>query len=93
MYKRQLPDGWYEVVGAKVAGAGQFARLIFPDRQNQRPMFPITTNSVTPWDQVFRYGELGPLGRFENFVPPKLEVYGEAATSDQTVYLDIVKMT
>ena len=90
---QDLPDGWYEVIGAKVAGAGQFARLIFPDKQNQRPMFPITTNSVTPWDQVFRYGKLGPMGRFQNFVAPKLEVYGEAATADQTVYLDIVKMT
>ena len=90
---QDLPDGWYQLIGAKVVGGGQFARFIFPDSQNQRMMVPIVPTAETQWDQIFRYGKLGAWGKFENFVAPKIEIWGTAQTTGQTVYLDVVKMT
>ena len=90
---QDLPEGWYQLIGAKVTGGGQFSRFIFPDGRNYRMMVPIVSSVTQPWDQIFRYGKLGAWGRFENFVPPKLEVWGTAQTTGQTVYLDVVKMS
>ena len=90
---QDLPDGWYQLVGAKVVGGGQFARFIFPDSQNERMMVPIVPTANTQWDQIFRYGKLGTWGKFENFVAPKIEIFGIAQTTGQTVYLDVVRMS
>ena len=88
-----LPQGVYSVVGFQAFSANLvLARLIFP-QQGLRPMC-IGADSVgdNP-DPIFRYGRLGSLGTFQNFVPPKLEVLCNSGDSNPTVLLDVVKVS
>ena len=87
-----LPAGVYSVVGFQAFDDNLvLARLIFP-QQGLRPMC-IGADSVgdNP-DPIFRYGRLGSLGTFQNFVPPKLEVLCNSADANPTVLLDVVKV-
>ena len=86
-----LPAGMYNVVGFRAESpTGILARLIFPT-QGLRPMTICRVNGASYGDPIFRFGRLGVLGQFQNFVPPRLEVFSSGADTDPTVYLDVVK--
>ena len=86
-----LPAGTYTVLGFRAYSAGlQLARLIFP-QQGLRPMVIGNQSLDDDSGDVFRFGKLGALGQFQNFVPPKLECLSNTADANPTVFLDVVR--
>jgi hypothetical protein len=39
---------------------------------------------------MFRGGRMGEFGQFESTAPPILELFGNAAPTTQTIYLDLI---
>lgn len=91
--EQDIPFGMYEIIGMRViADKGAFARLVLQPDVN-RPMVPCVSGYEHYLDPMFRQGQFGSFGRFENQVPPKLEIIGVAAGSNPEVELDIVKVS
>lgn len=87
-----LPVGRYSVVGLDIIGANLiFGRIVFPDRTN-KPGIPCRQSLATnPWN-YFRYGNFGEFGQFDTVSLPGIEVFGSAAPTTQTGFLDLVKI-
>ena len=88
-----LPFGKFAVIGmACICNDAVLARLIFPGQNTWRPGCP-TVESASIYDnrQLFRAGNLGLWGTFEQTAPPQLEVLGGTAGAETpAVILDLV---
>lgn len=86
-----LPAGMYDIVGFAAFGTGLLAaRLIFPT-QLERPGV-LAQQAFSEYDDSdFRYGAFGVFGSFINTSLPTVELFGYAAGSAQSFFLDIVQ--
>jgi len=90
-----LPFGRYAIVGMDVVcNDGMYARLTFPGQTQYRPGVPCvetTGEYINP--QMFRYGEFGLFGMFDQTAQPGIEVMGDTAGAETpVVLLDLVKV-
>lgn len=87
-----LPAGRYQVVGMSAYGAGlQAARLIFLTG-GFRPGVLAQQAYGEFSDDMFRRGNAGLFGTFDNTTIPSLEFFGVGAGTSQTVVLDLIKI-
>lgn len=87
-----LPSGRYQIQGMSCIGTGvALARLVFPSVVFRPGVLGQETVNAYPLPQ-FRRGNFGVFGEFMSYAQPSLEVFGSAAGSAQTVYLDLVKI-
>lgn len=87
-----LPVGRYSVVGIDVIGANLvFARLVFTNGGVKPGCIARQAMNITPWDD-FRFGHMGELGQFDSTSLPGIELFGTAAPTTQTIFLDVVKI-
>lgn len=90
--QQTLPAGRYQVVGMDVVGANLiFARLRFPEQGPLPGVLARASFAVTPWN-AWRMGRFGLFGEFQSTAPPLLQLFGSAAPTTQTLYLDLVKV-
>lgn len=86
-----LPEGTYEVVGARLECAGGIlARFVFAADET-RPMFPCYDAASDIEDPLFRMGRLGTWGEFDGDSPPQVEILSLSADTSETIWLDIIK--
>lgn len=86
-----LPTGRYQVIGMRARGANLVAaRLVFPE-QVPRPGCVACTAIGDQMDPVFRAGNSGVWGEFDNTVPPTVDCLGVTDTA-QTYILDLVRV-
>ena len=91
-FDQTIPYGQYAVIGLDVVGANLiFARLIFPSGGPRPGVIARQTEAIKP-DMRFRMGALGEWGRFVTTSPPSLELFGSAAPTTQTMYMDVIKV-
>jgi len=87
-----LPAGSYAVVGLDAIGAGLvIARLRFPN-QVYLPGCRARVAVTNFPDFRFRFGRLGLWGSFANTAPPTLEIYCDAASAAQDVWIDVIPL-
>lgn len=88
---QSLPAGRYSVVGMDCFGTGLIAaRLIFPS-QVSRPGVVCCQNAGQNTGQIFRRGNMGEFGQFQNTSIPSIEVLKlSAASTAVTAYLDLI---
>lgn len=85
-----LPAGHYQCVGLRSWSANQNAARIFFVGYPWRPgVLAGTAEATTDWP-VFRWGNNGVYGEFDNTVPPTIDFMG-ITDSAETVYLDLIK--
>lgn len=90
---RPLPVGQYAVVGMACVGTNAlFARLSFFG-QVERPGCMCNVSTSAFQFPLFRMGNLGQFGTFQNYQLPQLEVFGLGTTTTQSVALDIIPLT
>lgn len=94
-----LPTGQYEIQGYDTFNTGGVAsRLVFLGPAlpgvvpNVRPGIVNPTTVSSQSTRYFRYGYLGPFGRFINTALPQVEVLQTGATTNPDQYFDIVKV-
>lgn len=95
VFDQQLPAGRYQVVGmGVVCNDCTFARLVFPGLAQFRPGVVVQdTYGDKPWNQRYRYGEMGSWGEFWHNAPPQMEFLGDTAGAESAVaFLDLVKV-
>lgn len=84
-----LPAGRYRVVGMDIIGANLLAaRLVF-STGFMRPGCLARQTLVQLPSKNFRKGRMGSWGEFESYSPPTLQLFGTAAPTTQTIYLDL----
>lgn len=87
-----LPTGRYEVVGLDVVGANLMgARLVFPDGGMKPGCLARQTMAINPLPQ-FRFGKMGSWGQFDTWALPGIELFGSAAPTTQTIFMDVIKI-
>lgn len=87
-----LPVGRYAVVGMDVVGANLiFARLVFPNGGVKPGVLARQAMNITPKPE-FRFGRAGTFGYFETVSQPGIELFGSAAPTTQTIFLDVIKI-
>lgn len=86
-----LPAGLYDVVGMDVIGANLVAaRLVFPQGGMKPGVLARPTSAIIPHEQ-FRRGRMGVMGSFDTYAMPGIELFGSAAPTTQTIYMDVIK--
>lgn len=88
-----LPNGKYAIVGGLVQSATGFWFRCILQSQVWRPGGQCVTALGLMHNPIFRRGNLGEWGVFENSNMPNIEVFAEAADSSQVVFLDVVPLT
>jgi hypothetical protein len=87
-----LPAGNYAVVGMDVIGANLIAaRLLFANG-GPRPGCIARTGVGNKPDLRFRGGRLGIWGTFYNTAVPYIELFGNAAPTTQTIFIDVIRI-
>jgi hypothetical protein len=90
-FDQVLPVGNYQVVGMVAQGANlTAARLVFQG-YSWRPGVIGVSAAVNGDGNIFRFGNAGVLGTFNNNVPPTVDCLGSTDTS-QAFYLDLIKV-
>lgn len=90
-FDQRLPGGRYNVVGLRSWATGLiFTRLRFPG-QAFFPGAPAWVNQKSQGDPMFRFGNPGVLGSFDNDSPFAVEVLGGSSTTQNHV-VDLVKI-
>ena len=91
---QQLPQGTYDVVGARVYNATEFGafRLIFTG-YDWRPGGMITHSPIADEPLIGRGGNMGVWGSFDWMHLPRIEICSmlAAPVANPTVYLDVIK--
>lgn len=87
-----LPAGRYAVIGMDVVGANLIAARLVPQGGGPRPGVIARTAFSNKPDPMFRNGQLGTWFEFESTAIPNIELFGNAAPTTQTIYLDIVRI-
>lgn len=87
-----LPRGRYSVVGFDVVGANALlARLVFPMGGRKPGVVARATHGIVP-NNLFRGGNFGEFGQFEQTALPSFELFPSAAGTTQELFLDLVKI-
>jgi len=87
-----LPGIRYAVVGMDVIGANLIAaRLVFPNSTVRAGCLARQALATLP-NEMFRNGNMGEYGRFNQTAPPGLEILPSAAGTTQTILLDLVPL-
>ncbi len=91
VFAQVLPTGRYQIIGMRATGTNLCAaRLVFPE-QVPRPGV-LAGNAVTDLsDEVFRRGNAGVYGEFDNTVPPTVDCLGTVDAA-QTYIFDLVRV-
>ncbi len=93
---QELPQGRYQVVGAKVSNLTEFGafRLVFTEG-NWRPGGMITHGPLSPDSQIQRAGGLGVWGEFDWRELPRFEICSllAAPVANPAVFLDLIKVS
>lgn len=90
-----LPRGRYQVVGLRARSAGLVAaRLVFvgTGAAGWRPGVLGTDAQDDIEHPMFRHGELGVWGEFEDIEPPTVDFLSVSADAAEDVYLDLIQM-
>lgn len=86
-----LPAGRYDIVGMDVIGANLIgARLVFPNGGMKPGVLARQTTAIIP-HEIFRRGRMGLFGSFDTYAPPGIELFGSAAPTTQTIWIDVIK--
>jgi hypothetical protein len=85
-----LPAGHYQCVGLRSWSANQVAARIFFVGYPWRPGVIAGTAEATVEWPVFRWGNNGVYGEFDNTVPPTIDFMGITDTAEN-LYLDLIK--
>lgn len=86
-----LPAGFYDIVGMDVVGANLIAaRLVFPQGGVKPGVLARQTTAIIP-HEIFRRGRMGLFGSFDTYAQPGIELFGSAAPTTQTIWLDVIK--
>src|SRR2546427_4094401 len=94
-FAENLPRGRYQVVGLRAQSAGMVAaRVVFvgTGAQGWRPGVLGTLNDRHLEDDMFRYGQLGVFGEFEDIDLPTIDCLAVSADATQVFYLDLVQV-
>lgn len=87
-----LPARRYAVVGLDVIGANLIgARLVFPESTNRAGCLARQTLATLP-NPMFRNGNMGEFGRFNQTSPPGLEILPSAAGTTQQIIMDLIPL-
>lgn len=85
-----LPTGHYQVVGMRSFSANQnAARIFFPGYAWRPGVIAGATDATVEWP-LFRYGNIGVFGEFDNTVPPTVDFMGITDTAE-VVFFDLIK--
>lgn len=91
-FVEDLPRGRYAVVGMRARSAGLVAaRLAFVGGR-WRPGCLGCDAQADLDHRMFRYGELGAWGEFEDLEPPTVDFLSVSADTAQDVYLDLIQL-
>jgi hypothetical protein len=85
-----LPTGHYQLVGLRSLSANQVAARVFFVGYPWRPgVTAAATEAGGEWF-LFRYGQIGVWGEFDNTVPPTVDFLGVTDTAE-VLYMDLIK--
>ncbi|MGH7375868.1 MAG: hypothetical protein ACREKK_00430 [Candidatus Methylomirabilales bacterium] len=93
-FVEDLPRGRYQVVGMRARAAGLVAaRLVFvgAGALGWRPGVLGTDAQDDQEHMMFRHGELGAWGEFEDIEPPTVDFLSVSADAAEDVYLDLIQ--
>jgi len=93
-FVEDLPRGSYQVVGMRARSAGLVAaRLVFVGQgaAGWRPGVLGTDAQDDLEHPMFRYGQLGVFGEFEDIEPPTVDFLSVSADAAEDVYLDLIQ--
>jgi len=91
-FTQTLRAGRYAIVGIRMRSAGLIAgRLIIPGSTFRPGCLGVDAVGDSE-NLAFRRGGLGNLGEFNHDAPPRAEFFSSLADSDQTVFLDLIKV-
>jgi hypothetical protein len=89
-FANTLPAGHYQLVGLRSWSANQVAARVFFVGYQWRPgVIAVTAEGVPEWP-IFRYGNMGVLGEFDNTTPPTIDFLGTVDVAE-TLFLDLIK--
>src|SRR5260370_9880652 len=96
VFAEALPRGRYQVVGFRAQSANMVAaRLVFVGGTGGgvwRPGVMATNTDRHLENPMFRWGQMGEFGQFEDTDPPTVDALGNAADAAQVYYLDLIQV-
>ena len=96
VFAEALPRGRYQVVGFRAQSTNMVAaRLVFVGGVGGaawRPGVMATNTDRHLENQMFRWGQMGEFGQFEDTDPPTVDALGNAADAAQVYYLDLIQV-
>jgi len=95
IFSENLPRGRYQVVGFRAQSTGLVAaRLVFvgAGASGWRPGSLGTNNDRHLEHMMFRNGQLGVWGEFEDIEPPTVDYLSVSADAAEVLYLDLVQV-
>lgn len=88
-----LPRGRYQVVGLRGESASMIAcRLLIPGQFWRPGSIGMQTSTDVDTDSIFRYGNMGIYGEFEDTSQPTMDVLCGLADATQEFFLDLVQV-
>jgi hypothetical protein len=91
-FQEDLPRGRYQVVGFRAESAGMLAaRLVFVGGGPRPGVLGCDLVSDIQ-DYIFRYGELGVFGEFEDTEQPTVDCCSISADATQEFYFDLIQL-
>lgn len=85
-----LPTGHYQLVGLRTWSANQVGARVYFVGYPWRPGVMADTGEGSSNSFLFRFGQIGVWGEFDNTVPPTIDFLGVTDTAE-TLYLDLIK--
>ncbi len=92
VFAENLPRGRYQIVGLRVQSASLIAARLVLVGNVWRPGVLGTNNDRHLEHPMFRHGESGVFGEFEDTDPPQIECLAAAADAAEVVYLDLIQI-
>jgi len=92
VFSETLPRGRYQLVGLRAQSANMVAaRAVFPGGP-WRPGVLGTNTDRHLENRMFRWGNMGVFGEFEDTAPPQVECLAAAADAAEVFYLDLIQI-
>jgi hypothetical protein len=93
-FPQPLPAGDYDIIGMRAFGTGlTAARLVFVGESAQsRPGVFAQSTGLTMGQPMFRQGNNGTYGRFNNVTPPTVDHLGAVGAITSSFVFDLVKV-
>lgn len=89
-FANTLPAGHYQLVGMRALSNNQVAARVFFVGYPWRPGVASQQGEFAQEWYLWRYGNLGVWGEFDNTIPPTVDFLGVTDTAE-TLYLDLIK--